>query len=227
MSELLMLKKVKIGGIKYDIVFPYKTETNKNLIGMHVLSSSQIYIIDEFDGYKLSWCKIHETLLHEILHGISNVYCNNVECEGISHSSITKISIGLYQVIRDNNLNIKNFVDYPKQIKVGGFTYDIIKDFKFADEPTTVWFDIKQTRTKLYFSGERDGEINSNDFKASLFCMGLLYAICGVYLAEDEDVPLIANMNSFGQGIQQVLKDNNIEKMIKNGIKADKKRRGV
>lgn len=224
MADVLMLDMVKIGGIKYDVEFPFQIETNEELLGMHYLPLSKIRVVDTFNGDKLTWCRIHELFIHEIFHAIDHSYCNTINEERIKHPSITKLSFGWHQVLTDNNLNIKDFKTYPKYVKVGGFKYEIVSKHQFKDEINEVWYDVKNIKNKLYFTDKTyEGKL-SNDFKSLCLCTAILYAVCSVYMGEEEDEALIYNMSSLGSGIHQVLKDNDIENIIKNGIRYDKKR---
>jgi len=212
-----MLDVIKVGGIEYKVVFPYETETNEDVLGLHVPHVAELRVVDKIYGQSLKWCKIHETLLHELFHALEDVYCT----ENILHTSVTKLSTGLYQVLRDNEFNIQKFKDFPRKAKIAGHVYDVVPDCEFEDEVENPYFDVKNQTTKLFFSDMKA----SPSFKASCFCSAVFYALCSVYMGEDEDEVLRNNIKNLGRGIYQVLKDNDIEEIISYGIREDDKYR--
>jgi len=93
-------EKVKIGGIEYKVseVEPDHNELDSDSWGCIEHEKSEIFI-----SKAINIQKKEEVLIHEILHGIVDY----VELDGeLNDEYIAKISKTLYQVLKDNDLNI-------------------------------------------------------------------------------------------------------------------------
>jgi len=82
---------VKVGPFNFTITMMKTLEE----LGCTFYDKQEIWIRDD-----LSEDGARETFFHEVLHAISLVYCN----DELSESHIRQMSIGLYQVLKDNNL---------------------------------------------------------------------------------------------------------------------------
>ena len=100
MKKSRMLKTLKVGGLNYQIVYPYVFETNAVLLGLHEGDQARIKVTKRFLNLERHWTKITETLLHEIVHAVDHVYAGNILIE----DEVFIMSNYLFQIIRDNKL---------------------------------------------------------------------------------------------------------------------------
>jgi len=93
--------KVKVGGFIYKVIPNYKFKEIFDNLAQGDPNSLEIRI-KYFDsgGEKLNQQKIEEMFLHEIVHCINEVYNSNK----IDEDTITRLTMGLYQVLKDNKL---------------------------------------------------------------------------------------------------------------------------
>jgi len=212
----LMPKTLKIGGFIYDVIYPHKFETENNLLGLHEYQEIKIKVADEYIGKKLPWSRRHEILTHEILHAIDHVFSEGKLEEG----DLSKLSVGLYQVLRDNNLNLKRDSWFPKYIKIGGFRYSIIPSHKFLDEVHVTYCYVSNLENKIMLS--REGK---SPFLKARLMESIFLALCSIYLTGDPaNEYLMCSSNMVGNGLYQVIVENNIEDLINAGITEDNKR---
>jgi len=89
-------KNIKTGGINttVSIVPPHKTNDKT---GQFISINRIIYIRNDADQEVMEEC-----LLHEIIESID--YDNDL---GLPHQTISTLSICLYQILKDNNLNFR------------------------------------------------------------------------------------------------------------------------
>jgi len=94
-------KSIKIAGHNYKVIYPYDFIRNYKL-GSFSPSRQEIRITDlTRNGSKRHKEQIMNTFCHEILHAIESEYV--IEC--LKERDVELLSNGLYQVLRDNNLN--------------------------------------------------------------------------------------------------------------------------
>lgn len=91
-------QKVNIGGIIYDVNL-ISGKTNNTLHERDYFGNIDyekcIITIDS----DLNQQQIEVTLLHELMHGIANHFCINIEEEDTD-----RLARGIYQVLKDNKL---------------------------------------------------------------------------------------------------------------------------
>ncbi|MFW6030181.1 MAG: hypothetical protein ACOCRO_08005 [Halanaerobiales bacterium] len=95
-------EKVKIGGIDYEVIMvPLKSEELNygDAIGSITHTDCKIWINKDMPIQKQQ-----ETLIHEIIHAI-DVFVGDSNCEYFEEN-VESFGKVLYQVLRDNNLNI-------------------------------------------------------------------------------------------------------------------------
>ena len=93
---------VKVGPFNFTVTMMSTLEE----LGCTFYDKQEIWIRDDLtdDGGR-------ETFFHEVLHAISLVYCN----DELTEANIRQMSIGLYQVLKDNNLLKKSKKSLPNE----------------------------------------------------------------------------------------------------------------
>ena len=125
-------KSVKLGGFKFDILFPYNFRESTELVGQHSFEDLKIKVsnTDHFDI--MSDQKIIAVLLHELLHAVEHVYWND-GC--MTESEVDMVARGMFQIINNNKFELNKI---PKKINILGFKYDIIYPYIFVDEDNCI-----------------------------------------------------------------------------------------
>lgn len=91
--------KIKVAGHEYKIKWDTKRLAREGFVGEADHNKDIIYLSKEFPlGEARAKSEIEETLLHEILHTIDTNYNN----KSLDEKEITRLAIGLYQVLKDN-----------------------------------------------------------------------------------------------------------------------------
>jgi hypothetical protein len=84
-------EKFVVGGFTYKVVFIDKLDC----LGQTFADGLEIQLKSDLQPEVLE-----ETFLHEMLHAINHVYC----CRSMKETDIRQMSLGLYQVQKDNNI---------------------------------------------------------------------------------------------------------------------------
>jgi len=93
------LKKIKIAGHEYKIIYPCNSITKDGAVGTASHDFDEIKICEKYKNKRARVnSEIEETLLHEILHCVDRTYNNAM----LSENQINRLSQGLYQVLKDN-----------------------------------------------------------------------------------------------------------------------------
>jgi len=94
-------KQIKIGGHTYKVKEDHKFVERSDLLGLcdHY---QRIIFITPFDvnGAKRGRTGIEETFIHELLHAVDEIY----NSKKLEEDTVKRISEGLYQVFKDNDL---------------------------------------------------------------------------------------------------------------------------
>lgn len=221
----LIPKKLKVGGSIYKISFPWQFETNAS--GLHASYLTEIRISGFEDGEVRPLPKIYEILLHETMHAIDHIYMTFP----LIHDSLDSMSIGLLQVILENDLRLTDDKYIPKKVKIGGLNYDVITNHPFTDDIENIYSACFDSKLRILLKcKEVDGDINDRFIKQGLmFC--IIHAIINTYVSNGMVFDLVDNGNTIpnkymsncfnvlAHGIYQVFVDNNLENVIRNGIK--------
>lgn len=223
--KLLIPEMVKIGGMVYTILFPYEFDEAPNNIGLHNYPAG---VIKVSDGGR-PWAKIHETLLHEIVHAIDYVWLGCL----MGHTQIHKLAQGWYQVLCDNNIDWQDYEKIPKKVKVGGYTYKIEYPHRFVDTTEVTWTQVNHQKLVIRMSAGNQEE----DWPPWFVKMNLAFvinsAVANIFMEEpirdweqDEDAeydyPPPQVLQVVSNAIYQLLSENPIEECIKNGVYFDK-----
>lgn len=95
-----MLNKVKIGWKEYAVKYLEPQETlianADECYGIILYEKKEIHINKEYDDERKK-----ETLIHEVLHGIEDMY--HIE---LGEETVTRLSQAIYTVLKDNHLVI-------------------------------------------------------------------------------------------------------------------------
>jgi hypothetical protein len=204
-------KYVKIGGFNYEVVFPYIFGESSSYLGLHSTEDLKIFLtphatVDEL----LPRTKVHEALLHEIIHGVDAVYFE----DNMDHGQLYLLSNTLHQVLHDNELNIKNTKKpLPKKVKIFGMDYKIILwEFTEVDSNSSALEDTCSIKISKDLS-------NLNYQRAQLvFCI-VAIVYCKLRLFDSEisknSEENNRNFRVFARGLYQVIVDNDLERIMK------------
>lgn len=215
MKKSRMLKTLKIGGLNYQIIYPYVFETNAILLGLHEGDQVRIKISKQFMNLERQWTKIIETVLHEIVHAVDHVYAGNILIE----DEVFIISNYLYQIIRQNDLNIRKSI-LPDIVRIGAFDYTV-ETYEFNDDSNSAA--TVEHETLRFLISDRD--MNGNDYNKGIKMTNFIFLIT-CCICEMSTIPRgftygekmgngISNHQAFAAGLYQVFMDNDLEKLIK------------
>lgn len=206
-------KEVKIGGSKYKVkLINTFIEQSKNLLGLSCVPQKEIIISKVFNDNIRDIRKIHESFLHECLHMVEFEW--NLD---IDHPVLTQLSVGLYQVLVDNDLQFyKNTV--IKSIKVGGFRYKVIYPYTFVDTGITVQAfnpdsdSLEVKVTDIDYTGSKCSVeyVKQVLFGCIMYLINLTYN--GEHWGDIEDNDLY----TYSRGIYQLIKDNKLNELFRN-----------
>jgi hypothetical protein len=206
-SEYRIPKKIKIGGFYYNVVFPYVFDENTDYLGLHDTEDLEIRITKYHHGLEVKVQRVHETVIHELLHGLSHVYCETDVVD--SESIISRLSCGLYQVLRDNkNFTVYGKLNMPKTLRIGPFDIKVIYPFEFKDTNNNCSY----RTTVLEFRVDNRKRL---EYAMVDLITGILYTICdNVCIEEDQDINA-TQIRQLSTGLYQMLRDNKIEYMVR------------
>jgi len=194
-------KRVDILGRKYDVIFPYIFETGTTYAGMHDNCEMTIKLTNNINNTDIPIPFIHVVLMHEVMHGIVSILATNDTPE-IPESVIDGFSLGLYQVIVDNNL-YKG--EIPKYLKIGGLTYEVTYPYGFVDE-NDVSVAINNPCGKILLA-----DVGVMDYKLRRLTFGICSAVYYVYCGGRDFSDLKINLE---EGIYSTIRDNNLDKLF-------------
>lgn len=214
---------VRVGGFDLKVYFPYNfDDMNMGEKDLGLFEPSALKIkVQGYDtgGVLYPNSIILQTFLHEIFHAIDLIYCydkiNSLDDtffgEDSEEVSIPSLSVGWYQVLKDNNLLTLKTI--PKKVRVGAYTYDIIYPYDKEGEDAFNLHGIAYVKNQIKIRGLHTHGLKY-DFQRIqqilLYCVTLVvidnYAC---WIPDNDDI-----FSSFSFGLYQVLKDNSIEKLI-------------
>lgn len=204
--KIKLPKTVNICGIKHTIEFPHIFTHDEDILGLYEYEDTRIKIAGVINGVERPVSAIYETLIHEMLHGVDDHICNSK----IKHDLLTQVSLGWYQVLADNSIFTNSKI--PNKLKVGGFIYDVEKDYNFEDENSSAYAFVNNIYLKIGLSTQVTSE---EHIRRQLTYMITSAIICIYY---NKDVNLSEGIiQNFATGIHQVFKDNKIEELIESG----------
>jgi len=99
--KLRIPSKLKVGGVTYDVVKKKKfTHKNIEFSGFAKHRQALIELALTCEGEEYNEQKIDECFIHELLHCIDDIY----NSQKLKEDTISRLSQGLYQVLKDNKL---------------------------------------------------------------------------------------------------------------------------
>jgi len=207
MAKVQLPKKLKVGGLIYDVILE-KFSNDSKLDGFHSNPDLKIKInnLDMFDPHYLM-----EVFVHETVHAIDNVY-NSCDLE---ENTIILIAKALYWFILNNKFSV-NDSKIPTKLLVGTVVYKIeypcdfrnysIESPSFTFLPSELILKISRYSQDIKYHIDK---INILILEAFLLMLNSEYN-----LKDHKDFEEL-NKRTFAHGIHQVLKDNNLEKVIR------------
>jgi len=212
MERMRLPKKVKVGGVIFDVVYPYIFTEDPNFCGLHESFVCKLKIGGNNGELGRPNQKIIETFIHEVIHAVDFIYCGAV----LEEDSVNLLAKAWLQVLRDNVLGLCD-EKMPKKIKVGGFIYDVVFPYFFRDATGITASQVSQDQLTIWVA-DRDGpdEYNLDFIKLNvvlmvLACIDFMYFNGGLECGD-------SNLKSLAAGIHQVFKDNKIEELVKKAV---------
>ena len=213
-KKFIMPKTVKIGGIVHNVIFPYNFPDSPEEVGHYCFATALIKIADTYKDKPRAKSSIHQTLLHEIIHGIDAIYCDfSIDPD----PNIDRFATGWYDILINNNLYLNKDHYFPKKIKIGGYVYNIVYPYEIVDSRNMYAVDFEGKVIKIYGENGTSPHAERQSFIASI-----LHIIRHSFSIDE---PFNGNgngnsvlFNNLASGFHQVLVDNDIEKVIKSGI---------
>ena len=202
--------KVVIGPFTYDVMYPAEKLDGNEVVGLFEHGAGRIRLSDRDGGVKRNPQKIVETLIHEIFHGIDISFCGDV----MSEEMISMLSTIWYGILVDNDLGLQTN-KLPDVVKVGGVFYDVIFPFDFDDGDNCIAARACHASTTILIADNYNTVKNSLEFLQSNLILSTMSAVIGVFEISLSDVPDNA-LSTFCTGLYHVLRDNDLEKYIKN-----------
>ena len=215
-NMLILPKKLNVGPIIYDVLFPYNSSEDSSFVGLHEPLQSRIKIANVFENTKLSVPNIHQTFLHEIFHAIDHIYCGDtINSFNNSDDIIEQLSKGWYQVLYENRIfTIKSL---PKTIRMAGMGYKITTGYKFEDHMDASYWIRKLQNEICLGKGNSDYKFGEQ-YIFQMFIFTIHQLVWDIYYSDNKEDKLDRNIGySFSNGILQVFRDNKIEQMLKKG----------
>lgn len=217
--KVAILKTVKVGGAVYKVIYPYAFEDSE-LVGLCESDRSVIKLSDYFQNTLRSPEKIHETFVHEIVHAIDSTYCGGV----LEENEVERMSVILYQVLIENNLILKN-CKLPKDVKVGGYRYRITAPYTPSDSRPFACSAMHECLEFRMALTDVNGSLLSNYSLMQNLMFVVMSAINSQTLTPMSFMLGNGNGNgtkrawSFVSGINQVIIDNDLCKILKSGVR--------
>lgn len=97
-------KTLKVGGITYKVIKRSRfSKGDSKFSGLAKHSQATVELALDFEDVPFDIQKVEECFIHELLHCVDNIYNN----QKLDEDTVDRLSQGLYQVLKDNNL-LKN-----------------------------------------------------------------------------------------------------------------------
>jgi hypothetical protein len=210
----LFPESIKIGGINHKVEYSNKFSIGSTSVGFYYTSQHKIKILKSYSDINLSIQRIHETLLHEIIHGIDHIYCGSSIDE--ENNIVERLSVAFYSVLSTIDLYLKNN-NFPKSIFINGINYKIICPYTFEDSINELNSAVNYESSEIYLSNCNSEGIYSPSFIKTEFLWCLLYIIIKDYAIEDDSIKSVDQ--SFANGLYQVIVDNDLNRLFLEGNK--------
>jgi hypothetical protein len=210
----LLPKSIKIGGSIYSVEYCESFSIGSSNVGLFVNAQSKIKILTHFMGKKRTIQRLHETLLHEIMHGIDHIYCSESITEG--KDIVERLSSGWYALLSNNDFKLRT-MSLPKTVRLNNILYDIICPYQFNDDIKSPHSVVDYEACKLYITNKDEEGVYSPAFFKTELLWCLNYLIEKEFCLEDDS---LKNTDlSFSNGLYQVLVENNLDLIFFEGAR--------
>lgn len=198
-------KKIRVGGIDYTITLKNKFLDDDEHWGICKNDLAEIVLVTDNNGEKIAGCTLLSNLFHEICHAIDRVYCGQT----MSEANIEKISTFWFQVLSDNYFFIKK-PDFPDKIRIFGMGYNVITNYKFDCVNSKPDVGLMVATLEIRCSGD---DVCKEVLKRDLItCITKHLVDNGLFSDEEKEE---FKIESFCSGLYQVLKDTNLNNLIR------------
>lgn len=217
-GKMRLPKKATIGGFTFTIEYPAKY-TENHVDGQCHSLYQRIKINDKSkngDVYPNQY--ILQTLLHEGIHAVDSIFTGwSLVDEENDDYIIDPISMALYQVLRDNKLDLKS-EKMPKKIIVGPTEYEVISNHTFESSARENLGLVDNCNCKIKLASTQDGGSLHVEYINSLLIYCIIRAIVHNYNIPERFETLV-NQRSFANGIYQMLISIDAEGLIEKWVK--------
>ena len=218
LSDYGIPKTVKVGGFVYKVIFPYSFDEESAYVGLHQCDDLIIKLGMKSPSHQSCMMppqKVHEAFLHEVFHAIDYFYSNNI----MEEAEIDLLAIAWHTIMVDNDISIhKNIESIPKKIKIFNILYEV-EDHKFVDIEERSSSSNNIGKIQLPYRSSRDEQIHPLVRKCTLITL-INFIIDNTFdmrFLRSKSEELENLFSSFSNGLFQVLRENDIEGMVKNG----------
>lgn len=217
-------KKLKVGGQVLDVVFPWVFKEDDAMVGLHENRECVIKVAGTYRGEQIPEARIKQTFIHETIHAIDFYYLCHILTG--DESVIDRFASGWFNVIMNNDLNLRsNKFELPKVLKVQDYLYEVVYPYEYLDMYPAPLFSVDTNMCVVRFSHEH--------LKCSMdiLKMNLVHSLNVIINCENdilatsklanngniEALPKDVVIELLSNGLFQVIVDNDLEKVIRNG----------
>lgn len=218
LSDYGIPKTVKVGAFVYKVLFPYEFNEDNCYVGLHQSDDLIIKLGIRSPSHQtmdIPPQKVHEAFLHEIFHAIDFFFSNN----SMEESEIDLFAVAWQSILRENDISVYKKIEYmPKKIKIFNIIYDI-EEYQFMDVEERA--QSSNNVCKIQLPGKTKAGDKFHPLVAKHTLITLINFVIDNALSmrflKEKDIELEHILDSFSSGLFQVLRENNIEGMVKNG----------
>jgi hypothetical protein len=152
-------KKLKIGSMIYDVVFPAIFPASPEHQGMYKNHTGTIEIV-ETGNYRKNW----KILMHEVIHAIDHIYCNG----SLNEFETELVSSAVISLAIDNDFPIfKDYSSLPQSVRMFSHHYDVVEAYDFPETmSTSSYMDFE--KSIIYFADPKVNKFSSHYMKLQL-----------------------------------------------------------
>jgi len=207
-------KTVKIGGMDYKVLYPYKfVKESDEYVGLHSAFDGTIKVSAVGDYESRSKHKILSTFIHECLHAI-DFWMHPNEC---SEDMILKFERGIIQLLIDNVDLTKNI---PDKVRIGSNWYKVFQVDKFDNINCIRYSFTDPEACSIELARYIDGDLVSENAKRIFMMKSIINLMLVEYVFTMEEGEKI-DLERMAFGIYTWLKDNKIYELVKRELNED------
>lgn len=218
LSDYGIPKTVKVGGFIYKVLFPYDFNEDNCYVGLHQTDDLIIKLSLNSPSHQSTLLppqRVHEAFVHEVFHAIDYYFSDN----SMEESEIDLLALTWHAIMRDNVLSVYKNVEYlPKKLKILNIVYDV-EEHQFVDVEERAQSSNNVCKIQLPNRTKTGDKLHPLVQKCTLLTLvnfvvdnSLNMRFLKERSKENEMI-----LDSFSNGLFQVLRENNIEEMVKNG----------